>query len=44
MLVSLFGGRAAEELIFGDESKLQLISNDIERATNIAQYMVTKLE
>ena len=39
---SLFGGRIAEELIFGRESVTTGASNDIERATEIARNMVTK--
>jgi cell division protease FtsH len=39
---SLFGGRIAEELIFGTESVTTGASNDIERATEIARNMVTK--
>ena len=39
---SLFGGRIAEELIFGAESVTTGASNDIERATEIARNMVTK--
>ncbi len=41
-LASLFGGRAAEELVFGAEHVTTGASNDIERATNIARNMVTK--
>ena len=41
-LSSLFGGRVAEELIFGVESVTTGASNDIERATHIARSMVTK--
>jgi len=41
-LSSLFGGRVAEELIFGTESVTTGASNDIERATLIARNMVTK--
>ncbi|HEY4127896.1 MAG TPA: ATP-dependent zinc metalloprotease FtsH [Gammaproteobacteria bacterium] len=41
-LSSLFGGRVAEELIFGAESVTTGASNDIERATAIARNMVTK--
>ena len=39
---SLFGGRLAEELIFGPEYVTTGASNDIERATDIARNMVTK--
>ena len=39
---SLFGGRIAEELIFGLDSVTTGASNDIERATSIALNMVTK--
>ena len=39
---SLFGGRIAEELIFGPESVTTGASNDIKRATEIARNMVTK--
>ncbi len=38
----LFGGRLAEELIFGVEAITTGASNDIERATEIARNMVTK--
>ncbi len=41
-ICSLFGGRLAEELIFGAESVTTGASNDIERATEIARNMVTK--
>jgi len=40
-LSSLFGGRLAEELIFGAESVTTGASNDIMRATEIARKMVT---
>jgi cell division protease FtsH len=39
---SLFGGRIAEELIFGAESVTTGAQNDIHRATEIARSMVTK--
>jgi cell division protease FtsH len=39
---SLFGGRIAEVLIFGEDSVTTGASNDIERATEIARNMVTK--
>jgi len=41
-LVSLMGGRAAEELIFGSDSITTGASNDMEKATKIARAMVTK--
>lgn len=41
-LCSLFGGRIAEELIFGKDHVTTGASNDIERATDIARNMVTK--
>jgi cell division protease FtsH len=41
-LASLYGGRAAEELIFGDDKVTTGASNDIERATKMARNMVTK--
>jgi cell division protease FtsH len=41
-LSSLFGGRVAEELVFGAERVTTGASNDIERATRIARSMVTK--
>ncbi|MBK1695090.1 ATP-dependent metalloprotease [Chromatium weissei] len=39
---SLFGGRLAEEMIFGAEQVTTGASNDIERATAIARNMVTR--
>jgi cell division protease FtsH len=41
-LAALFGGRIAEEIIFGWEHVTTGASNDIERATEIARNMVTK--
>ena len=41
-IASLFGGRLAEELIFGMDSVTTGASNDIKRATEIARNMVTK--
>jgi cell division protease FtsH len=41
-ICSLFGGRLAEEIIFGADKITTGASNDIERATNIARNMVTK--
>ena len=42
MIAALFGGRVAEELIFGDDAVTTGASNDIERATDLARNMVTK--
>jgi cell division protease FtsH len=41
-LASLFGGRVAEEIVYGPEHVTTGASNDIERATAIARNMVTK--
>jgi len=41
-IASLFGGRIAEEIIFGAEFVTTGASNDIKRATEIARNMVTK--
>ncbi|MBS0212794.1 MAG: ATP-dependent zinc metalloprotease FtsH [Proteobacteria bacterium] len=41
-LCSLYGGRVAEELVFGNDKVTTGASNDIERATKMARNMVTK--
>ncbi|ACJ20400.1 ATP-dependent zinc metalloprotease FtsH [Coxiella burnetii] len=41
-LAGLFGGRIAEEIIFGPDLVTTGASNDIEKATEIARNMVTK--
>ena len=41
-ITTLFGGRIAEEIIFGVDSVTTGASNDIERATDLARNMVTK--
>jgi cell division protease FtsH len=41
-MAGLFGGRIAEEIIFGAENITTGASNDIERATELARNMVTK--
>ena len=41
-LKMLFGGRVAEEMIFGNEKITTGAGNDIERATSIARRMVTQ--
>ena len=42
MISSLFGGRVAEEMIFGEEKVTTGASDDIKRATEIARRMVTE--
>jgi cell division protease FtsH len=41
-IATLFGGRIAEELVFGADAVTTGASNDIERATDLARSMVTK--
>ena len=41
-IATLFGGRVAEELVFGKDAITTGASNDIERATDLARNMVTK--
>jgi cell division protease FtsH len=41
-ICSLFGGRIAEELIFGTDKVTTGASNDIQRTTELARNMVTK--
>src|SRR5208337_2116396 len=42
MIASLFGGRVAEELIFGTQRVTTGAADDIRRATNLARRMVTE--
>nr|WP_207801081.1 ATP-dependent zinc metalloprotease FtsH [Lysobacter sp. N42] len=42
MLSSLYGGRLAEAIIYGEDAVTTGASNDIERATDIARKMVTQ--
>ncbi|MFC6439871.1 ATP-dependent zinc metalloprotease FtsH [Bowmanella sp. JS7-9] len=42
MISSLFGGRIAEAIIYGNDKVTTGASNDIERATDIARKMVTQ--
>src|SRR5476651_1356667 len=41
-IAALFGGRVAEELVFGADAVTTGASNDIERATELARNMVTR--
>lgn len=41
-ICSLYGGRIAEEMIFGEEKVTTGASNDIERATELARNFVTR--
>jgi cell division protease FtsH len=41
-IATLFGGRVAEEIVFGPDAVTTGASNDIERATELARNMVTK--
>ncbi|MGD9602965.1 MAG: ATP-dependent zinc metalloprotease FtsH [Gammaproteobacteria bacterium] len=41
-IASLFGGRLAEEIVFGKDMVTTGASNDIERVTDIARNMVTR--
>jgi cell division protease FtsH len=42
MMTSLFGGRVAEELIFGEDQVTTGAADDIRRATGLARRMVTE--
>ncbi len=42
MISSLYGGRIAEEIIYGRDKMTTGASNDIERATDLARKMVTQ--
>jgi cell division protease FtsH len=42
MMASLFGGRVAEELIFGENQVTTGAADDIRRATGLARRMVTE--
>src|SRR5260370_18095274 len=42
MMTSLFGGRVAEELVFGEDKVTTGAADDIRRATGLARRMVTE--
>jgi cell division protease FtsH len=42
MIASLFGGRVAEEIVFGRDNVTTGASNDIQRATELSRRMVTE--
>jgi cell division protease FtsH len=42
MIASLFGGRVAEDIVFGGDNITTGASNDISRATDLARKMVTE--
>ncbi|MEM7225051.1 MAG: ATP-dependent zinc metalloprotease FtsH [Pseudomonadota bacterium] len=42
MLCKMYGGRVAEQLIYGEENVTTGASNDIQQATNMARSMVTE--
>ncbi|AWL11519.1 ATP-dependent zinc metalloprotease FtsH [Saliniradius amylolyticus] len=42
MISSLYGGRIAEQVIYGDDKVTTGASNDIEKATDLARKMVTQ--
>ncbi|MEW5729605.1 MAG: ATP-dependent zinc metalloprotease FtsH [Pseudomonadota bacterium] len=42
MIASLFGGRVAEEMVFGMDAVTTGASNDIQRATDLSRKMVTE--
>lgn len=41
-ICSLYGGRAAEEIIYGEDNITTGASNDIERATELSERMITR--